>query len=187
MNIGAINTIPSAMRSEMTRTNRQTTKKSDTVQNVAAVSTNSGNFNLKLGGLTSMAKPDGSNITVYKADSYTKDTPFLRVVTTDANGKETEQIIDPNEVNITNATEKEMFALNAYLADEGIVDSAVTLGTFTDDSVTDTKKNFADILKDLRDMQYKAGNLAGYAKYNKYLSAYDLWEKNKKQSPFYTE
>ena len=66
MNIGAINTIPSAMRSRMTRTNRQTTKKSDTVQNVAAVSTNSGNFNLKLGGLTSMAKPDGSNITVYK-------------------------------------------------------------------------------------------------------------------------
>lgn len=24
-----------------------------------------------------MAKPDGSNITVYKADSYTKDTPFF--------------------------------------------------------------------------------------------------------------
>lgn len=182
MNIGGINTIPSAMRNGMTRASRQTAKKSDTMQNVAAVSTNSGNFNLKLGGLTSMAKPDGSNITVYKADSYTKDTPFLRIVTTDANGKETEQIIDPKEVDMTNATEKEMFALNAYLADEGIVDSAVTLGIFTDDSVTDTKKNFADILKELRDMQYKAGNLSGYAKYNKYLSTYDLWEKNKHQT-----
>lgn len=182
MNIGGINTIPSAMRSGMNRANRQTAKKSDTMQNAAVASTNSGNFNLKLGGLTSMAKPDGSNITVYKADSYTKDTPFLRIVTTDANGKETEQIIDPKEVDMTNATEKEMFALNAYLADEGIVDSAVTLGIFTDDSVTDTKKNFADILKELRDMQYKAGNLSGYAKYNKYLGAYDLWEKNKHQT-----
>ena len=128
MNIGGINTIPSAMRNGMTRASRQTAKKSDTMQNAAVASTNSGNFNLKLGGLTSMAKPDGSNITVYKADSYTKDTPFLRIVTTDANGKETEQIIDPKEVDMTNATEKEMFALNAYLADEGIVDSAVTLG-----------------------------------------------------------
>ena len=40
MNIGGINTIPSAMRSGMNRANRQTAK-SDTMQNVAAVSTNS--------------------------------------------------------------------------------------------------------------------------------------------------
>ncbi len=182
MNIGGINTIPSAMRSGMTRANRQTAKKSDTMQNVTAVSTNSGNFNLKLGGMTSLAYPDGSNITVYKADSYTKDTPFLRVVTTDANGKETEQIIDPKEVDMTNATDKEMLALNEYLVDEGVADSAYTLGIFTDDSATDTKKNFADILKELRDMQYKAGNLSGYAEYNKFLGAYDLWEKNKHQT-----
>ena len=183
MNIGGINTIPSAMRSGMTRANRQTAKKSDTMQNVTAVSTNSGNFNLKLGGMTSLAYPDGSNITVYKADSYTKDTPFLRVVTTDANGKETEQrILDPKEVDMTNATDKEMLALNEYLVDEGVADSAYTLGIFTDDSATDTKKNFADILKELRDMQYKAGNLSGYAEYNKFLGAYDLWEKNKHQT-----
>ncbi len=31
-------------------------------------------------------------------------------------------------------------------------------------------------------MQYKAGNLSGYAEYNKYLGAYDLWEKNKHQT-----
>ncbi len=181
MNVGGINTIPSSMRSGITRTNKQPAKKSDAMPNVAAVSTNSGNFNLKLGGLTSMAYPDGSNITVYKADSYTKDTPFMRVVTTDASGKETEQFIDPREVDISSATDKEMLALNEYFVYEGIADSAYTLGIFTDDSATDTKKNFADILKELRNMQYKAGNFSGYAKYNKFLGAYDLWEKNKYQ------
>ncbi|MCM1220024.1 MAG: hypothetical protein NC548_36595 [Lachnospiraceae bacterium] len=182
MNIGGLNSVSPAIRSGMMKTNRQSAKKNDTgmIQNAVAP-TYSGNFNLKLGGLTSMAKPDGSNITVYKADSYTKDTPLLRIVTTDANGKETEQIINPNEVDMTNATEKEMFALDAYLADEGITDSAYTLGIFTDDSVTDTKKNFMDILKELRDMQYKAGNLSGYAKYNNYLGACDFWEKRKHQ------
>lgn len=103
---------------------------------------------------------------------------LYRVVTTSADGKESEQIIDPSKVNISNATEKEMLALNSYLVDEGKLDNDVyKTGMFTDSSVSDTKKNFADIIKELMDMQYNANNLSGYAKYNKILSAYDFLEK----------
>lgn len=48
---------------------------------------------------------------------------------------------------------------------------------FSDYSVSETKKNFANIIKDLMEMQYSANNLSGYAKYNKILSAYDFFEK----------
>ena len=178
MNIGSLNATNSAMRSGMTGVNRQSAKRKNPVQNSTAASAYAGTFNLKIGGLASRALPDGSNVTVYKADSYTKDSPMLRVVTTSADGKESEQMIDPSKVNISNATEKEMFALSSYLVDEGKLDNDVyKTGMFTDSSVTDTKKNFADIIKELMDMQYNANNLSGYAKYNKILSAYDFLEK----------
>lgn len=178
MNIGNLNTANPVMKSGWTGVNRLSTKRNHLVQNSTAASSYAGTFNLKIGGLASRALPDGSNITVYKADSYTKDNPLLRVVTTSTDGKESEQIIDPQKVNISNATEKEMFALNSYLVDEGKLDNDVyNTGMFTDSSVSDTKKNFADIIKELMDMQYSANNLSGYAKYNKILSAYDFLEK----------
>ena len=175
MNIGGLNTMNSAIKSGMARVNRQSAKRQNPVQDSTTTSSYAGTFNLKIGGLASRALPDGSNVTVYKADSYTKDSPFLRVVTTSADGKESEQIIDPTKVNISNATEKEMLALNSYLVDEGRLDNDVyKTGMFTDSSITDTKKNFSDIIKELMDMQYKANNHSGYAKYNKILSAYDF-------------
>lgn len=178
MNIGSLNTTNSIMRGGFAGTNRQSAKRNSPMQNSSVASSYAGTFNLKIGGLASRALEDGSNITVYKSDSYTKDSPLLRVVTTSADGKESEQIIDPQKVNISNATEKEMFALNSYLVDEGKLDNDVyKTGMFTDSSVSDTKKNFADIIKELMDMQYSANNLSGYAKYNKILSAYDFLEK----------
>lgn len=177
MNIGGLNTLNSAMRSGLTGVNKQSAKK-NSVQTSTTASSFAGTFNLKIGGLASRALSDGSNVTVYKADTYTKDSPLLRVVTTSADGKEREQIIDPSKVNISNATENEMFALNSYLVDEGKLDNDVyKTGMFTDSGVSDTKKNFADILKNLMEMQYNANNLSGYAKYNTILSAYDLLEK----------
>ena len=90
MNIGSLNATNSAMRSGMTGVNRQSAKRKNPVQNSTAASAYAGTFNLKIGGLASRALPDGSNVTVYKADSYTKDSPMLRVVTTSADGKESE-------------------------------------------------------------------------------------------------
>ena len=182
MNIGDLNTTNSAMRSGLTAVKRQTAKRQNPVQNITAASSYAGTFNLKIGGLASRALPDGSNVTVYKADSYTKASPLLRVVTTSADGKESEQIIDPSKVNISNATEKEMFALNSYLVEEGKLDNDVyKTGMFTDNGLSDTRKNFADIIKELMNMQYNANNLSGYAKYSKILNAYDFLEKNKFQ------
>ena len=173
MNIGGLNAISSAMRSGFTGMRSQSTKRQNLVQNSTADFAYVGT--LKIGGLASRALPDGSNVTVYKADSYTKDNPLLRVVTTLANGTESEQIIDPLKVDVSNATENEMFALNSYLVNEGkLNDDVYNTGMFTDSGVSDTKKNFTDILKNLMDMQYKAHNISGYAKYNTILSAYVL-------------
>lgn len=178
MNIGGYNNVNSTMRSGISGAGRQPVKRKNPVQNSVTTSTNAGTFNLKIGGLASRALPDGSNVTVYKADSYTKESPFLRIVTTLADGTESEEIIDPQKVDISSATEKEMFALNAYLVDEGKLDHDVyKTGMFSDYGVSETKKNFADIIKDLMEMQYSANNLSGYAKYNKILSAYDFLEK----------
>lgn len=173
MNIGDVNSTNSFMRNGLVGVNRRSAKGKNTVP-TSTTTSNAGTFNLKIGGLTSRALPDGSNVTVYKADSYTKDSPLLRVVTTSADGKESEQIIDPNKVDVTNATEQEMLALNSYLVDEGKLSNDVyRTGMYTDSSVSDAKKNFAAIIKELMDMQYSANNLSGYTKYNRILSAYD--------------
>lgn len=177
--IGNVNTTSSFLsRTGFVCATRQPTKGKNTVPSLTTAS-NVQTFNLKIGGLASRALPDGSNVTVYKDDSYSKENPFLRVVTTSADGKEKEQIIDPKNVDISNATEQEMFALNAYLVDEGKLknNDIYTAGIYTETGLSDIKKNFAVMIKELMEMQYNTNNLSGFAKYNRILSAYDFLEK----------
>ena len=104
MNIGGMNPTNSFMKNGLSGVNRRPEKGKNAVP-TSTTTSYAGTFNLKIGGLVSRALPDGSNVTVYKADSYTKDSPLLRVVTTSADGKESEQMIDPYKVDVTNATE----------------------------------------------------------------------------------
>jgi hypothetical protein len=137
---------------------------------------------LKLGGLTSRALPGGANVTVYKADGYSAENPLLRVVTTDASGKQSEQSIDPRRVNPSNATEDELLALNAYLADTGTLDSKgfqTGMGLLGGTSANprgrvhpSVRRNFIAEASDWMVMQRNAGNLAGAARYGKLLDVY---------------
>ncbi len=137
------------------------------------------NFNLKLGGEVSRALKGGSNVTVYKADEYTSENPLLRVVTTQSNGQQFEQTIDPRKVDILNATEDEMLALNAYLVDRGSLDDSVYRTSILDANDeqsnfnhSDTRLDFISAVSEIMKMQYDTHNVAGYARYNKILNTY---------------
>ena len=141
-----------------------------------------GPYLLKMGGLVSRALDDGANVTVYKTDSYTAENPMLRLVITSADGNETEQLIDPRTVDISNATDNEMLALNAYLVEEGKLDNSVyTSSVLSGTSISEVdlltasnlKKNFLDNVKQVMEMQYNAHNIAGYAQCRKILGVYN--------------
>lgn len=151
-------------------------------ENSSINDTYSGPYTLRMGGLVSRALDKGANVTIYKSDSYTTSNPILRVVTTSADGKENEQLIDPREVDITNATQNEMLALNAYLVDQGKLDNSVYAtsimqGSSVSDvdlsSASNLKKNFLDVAKEMMEMQYKVHNFAMYAEYRKIFGVYN--------------
>ena len=140
-----------------------------------------GPAHLRIGGLVSRALDKGANVTIYKSDSYTEENPMLRIVTTSADGEEKEQLIDPRTIDISNATQNEMLALNAYLVDQGKLDGGVPTSILTGTDITPTdlakasnlRSNFLDIARDMMEMQYKAHNYSGYAIYSKMLGVYE--------------
>jgi hypothetical protein len=143
-----------------------------------------GPYLLKIGGLVSRALDDGTNVTIYKSDSYTDENPILRMVVTSADGNESEQLIDPRTVDISNATDNEMLALNAYLVEIGKLDSSVytssvLAGTSVSkvdlSSASNFKKNFLNNIKEMMIMQYNAHNLDGYAQCRNILGVYNLF------------
>ncbi len=142
---------------------------------------------LRIGGLVSRALDKGANVTIYKSDSYTRENPMLRIVTTSADGEEKEQLIDPRTIDISNATQNEMLALNAYLVDQGKLDRSVPTSILTGADITPTdlakasnfRSNFLDIAKEMMEMQYKAHNYSGYAIYSKMLGVYESFMERK--------
>ena len=143
-----------------------------------------GAYSLRIGGMVSRALSDGGNVTVYEADGYTSENPMVKVVTTSADGQEHEQFIDPRTIDISNATENEMLALNAYLVKEGKLDNNVysssvlsgsNLSNANVTSVMNLKKNFFSNVKEMMEMQYNAHNYAGYVQYKKMWDIYTLF------------
>ena len=131
---------------------------------------------LVMGGLCSRGLADGGCVTVYKAEGYSAENPIMRVVTRAADGQEYEQLVDP-----ASATRTEIDALAAYLVDEKKLDSISALrvgagaekGTESFSTAFAEKKNFYAIAEEMMKMQYECHNLAGYASYQKILSAFD--------------
>lgn len=182
MSVSAIDNLGYSMTGNAATKNYNLTKEKFSFQTTLENSSYNGPYLLKMGGLVSRALSDGGNVTVYKADSYNENNPMLRLVTTSADGNETEQLIDPRTVDISNATDNEMLALNAYLVETGKLDddvytSSVLSGTSLSkvnlESASNIKKNFFDNLNELMKMQYDAHNFASYAQCNKILGVYN--------------
>ncbi|WP_167957301.1 hypothetical protein [Anaerosporobacter faecicola] len=130
-------------------------------------------FHLKMNGLASAALPDGTNITAYKSESYSKNDPMIKVVTTREDGSVDTHNIDPRKVDASHATSEEMFALNAYLVVEGKLDNSIYETDVNQYSKSSSeRKNFMEIMKEYMLMQYEANNISGYVKYNKIYSTY---------------
>ena len=138
---------------------------------------------LVMGGLCSRGLADGGCVTVYKAEGYSAENPIMRVVTRAADGQEHEQLIDPAKVDPASATRTEIDALAAYLVDEKKLDSISALrigagaekGTESFSTAFAEKKNFYAIAEEMMKMQYECHNFAGYASYQKILSAFDAF------------
>lgn len=144
--------------------------------NPARISSSGRGIHLTIGGLASCGTADGTNVTVYKSDSYTVDKPELRVVTTLPNGEKSEKVVNALEIDPSNATESEMLALHSYLVDSGKTDVDIShTGIIQGTSISREKMDYMAVLKDLMMMQYNAHNLQGYAKYKNMLGIYDAF------------
>lgn len=170
MNVSNYSGLNSSISEFYSRSKRENAKQTGSQLPSGQINTN---FSLKLGGVSSRALSDGSNVTVYKSNSYSKENPLMKVVTTLADGSKTEEMVDPRTVDISNASENEMLAFNAYMVDQGKMDNSVYRTSFLqDESITGTRRNYLEIAKRLMEMQYNAGNVAGYVKYNKIYTTY---------------
>lgn len=133
----------------------------------------SGNFSLKMGGEASHALAGGANVTVYKSDNYSEKNPLMRVIKTESDGRESQQIIDPRRVNPSSATDDEIFALNAFLVEQGKLDNSVYQTSILSPNHSTAPKNFLSIVNEQMLMQKDANNFGGYAKYRQILDVYE--------------
>lgn len=142
-----------------------------------------GGIHLTIGGLASCGTADGTNVTVYKSDSYTADNPELKIVTTLPNGEKSEKVVNALDIDPSHATESEMLALHSYLVDSGKTDVDIShTGIIQGTSISGEKMDYMAVLKELMMMQYNAHNLQGYAKYKDMLGVYDVFmDKYEKQ------
>lgn len=125
--------------------------------------------------LTCVGFPNGGSASVYKSDNYTDANPEYRVKYWDNVSEEREFIINPKNVDPTNASYMEMLAYSTYNDIQGFTDDAfgkfltaadgVNVDRKYDLSNIDVKMDFKSLIKEFMDMQYNAKNLQGYLSY----------------------
>ncbi len=121
--------------------------------------------------------PNGGSASVFKSDTYTEDNPQYVVKYWDGSGEEQEKIVNPKEVNPSNASYLEMLAYSAYLDEQGYTTNAFSdftmsaMGTDVsvnyDETNINEKVDFKIMVKKFMDMQYNAGNLAAYLSFKR--------------------
>ena len=117
------------------------------------------------------------SVTVYKPKDFDLSHPVYHVKAWDAEGNvTTERMVDVAEVDSNSADYLDMFAYSSHLADSGKCPDAQ--GAFTGANAiynSDSGYSYFDktdwlgIVRDMMQMQYDAGNLAGYVKYKQFL------------------
>lgn len=116
---------------------------------------------------------DGGSTTVYKPADFDPANPVYKVKIWDAAGNVTERMVDISKVNAGNCDEIDMFAYSCYLTVSGECPNAQSAFMGADgyyrslNSEADflDKANWLDIIKEVMQMQYDAGNIEGYLEY----------------------
>lgn len=127
-----------------------------------------GNINLRWsdGAIYAEGTPEGNSFSIYKEADYSKENPWMCVRGIDKEGNSYEERINAKEVNPQSASYIELKALNAYLVDNGELETG-SMGFFPRKNEDDlVKQNYMKILQEWRDMQYNMGNLAGYKNFS---------------------
>lgn len=113
---------------------------------------------------------DGSSTTVYKPVDFDPANPVYKVRIWDAAGNVTERMVDISKVDPKNCDEIDMFAYSSHLTVSGECPNAqsvfMSASGFhrSSNSGADSfdKTNWLNVIKELMQMQYDAGNLQGY-------------------------
>lgn len=119
---------------------------------------------------------NNSSITVYKTQDFDSDNPVYKVKTWDAAGNVTERMVDISKVDPKNCDEIDMFAYSSHLSATGECPDAqgAFMGAKSYHNNSDgsgslfDKENWQEIVKDIMQMQYRAGNLEGYLHYKRF-------------------
>lgn len=149
--------------------------------NFSQKSSSQGGIHLFIDGISSCGTADGTNVTVYQSDSYSSDNPELKIVTIYPDGSKIENMVDPRNIDPSNATEIEMLALHSYLVMEGKTDIDIShTGIVSGTGISETKTDYMKVMNKLMMMQYNAHNLKGYMEYGKILGVYHSFLDSKK-------
>jgi hypothetical protein len=117
-------------------------------------------------------------MTAYKPKDFDESNPVYKVRIWDEAGNVTERTVDISQVDPTSCDEIDMFAYSSYLTDSGKCSNAQSafMGARADYNSSNDyysgspdKTNWLDVVKQIMQMQYDAGNLEGYLDYKKFL------------------
>lgn len=131
------------------------------------------------GAIYAEEKPDGQSFSVYKAEGYTKEQPFLTIKGTDKEGREYEQHVNALEIDPCNASYAKIMALNAYLVETELLESTdmPQLDWLSEDY--QEKTDYISALRKYRETQMSLGNMAGYQKAVKVCEAFiNFWDEH---------
>lgn len=135
-----------------------------------------------------------TSMTVYQPHDFDPAHPVYKVKVWDSHGNVTERMVDISAVDPANCDTVEMYAYSAWLSKSGKCPDALQNfmfahahhkdkeGSYGYESLFD-KEDWLKIVKEVMEMQYRAGNLKGYADYKRFLGALEQGkEENEKKA-----
>lgn len=135
-----------------------------------------------------------TSMTVYQPHDFDPAHPVYRVKVWDSHGNVTERMVDISEVDPANCDTIDMYAYSAWLSKSGKCPDALQNfmfahahhkdqgGSHGNGSLFD-KEDWLKIVREVMEMQYRAGNLKGYMDYKRFLGVLEEGrEENKKKA-----
>ena len=135
-----------------------------------------------------------TSMTVYQPHDFDPAHPVYKVKVWDSHGNMTERMVDISEVDPADCDTIDMYAYSAWLSKSGKCPDALQKfmsahahhkdrgGKQGYGSLFD-KENWLEIIKEVMEMQYRAGNLKGYIDYKRFLGVLEIGkEENEKKA-----
>ena len=181
MAIGRIGATGYPVGYETRRTERNTAGRNFAGKLGSVASTQRTNFTLHISNeedgkaIGSMADQD-SSVTVYKTKDFDPANPVYKVKVWDAEGNVAERMVDISKVAPENCDEIDMFAYSSHLTVSGECPNAQSAFMSADGYYRSSnsgadffgKTNWVNVIKDIMQIQYHAGNLKGYLDYKQF-------------------